>query len=160
MHKPEYRFDAEFYFINILVSIDKIKRNVENVSPYQMVSSEQIFSVVIRELQEIGELVKRLRDRFPIYVESNVEWKKIIGFRNLVVHQYFSVDPDIIFEIVQKEIPSLEKDVLELIKKLSDKTVIYMVISDLKTLFQKIGRHETVAYLIELEDWIRNLARV
>jgi uncharacterized protein with HEPN domain len=160
MHKPEYRSDTEFYFVNILISIDKIKRNTENTSPYQMVSNEQIFSIVIRELQEIGESAKKLLCKFTIYAKSNIEWEQIIGFRNLVVHQYFSVDPDIIFEIVQKEVPQLQKNVLELIKKLSDKTEIYMVLSDLKTVFQKIGRHETVAYLIELEDWIRNLARV
>jgi uncharacterized protein with HEPN domain len=159
MRESRYRSDAEFYFVNILISIDKIKRSTKDISAYKMVSSEHIFSLVIRDLQEIGELAKKLLGKFKIYAESNIEWKQIIGFRNLVVHQYFSVDPDIIFEIVQKEIPLLEENVLELIKKLQDKTDIHQVIEDLKIVFQKIGRHETIAYLIEFQDWIINLAR-
>lgn len=158
MHKPIHRSDAEFYFVNILISIDKIKRSTKDVSSYEMVSSEFIFSLVARELQEIGESAKKLLRKYTVYAESNIEWKEIVAFRNLVVHNYFSVDPDIIFEIVQKEIPLLEENILKLIKKLQDKTSIYKVILDLKTVFQKIGRHETIVYLMELEDWIRSLA--
>jgi len=156
MHKPNQQSsDAEFFFINILISIDKIKRNIQDLSCYEMVSNERTFSLVIRELQEIGELAKKLLWKYTVYEESNVEWKQIIAFRNIVVHQYFSVDPDITFEIVTKEIPLLEENVLRLVKMPQDKTRAFMVISDLKTVFQKIGRHETIAYLIELEDSLR-----
>lgn len=161
MHKFRKKSDATFYFVNILISIDKIKRSAQNFSsPYEMVSNEYFFSLVIRELQEIGESIKKLLRKYEVSEKSNVEWRNIVDLRNLVVHQYFSIDSDIIFEIVQSEIPLLEGNILELVKKFSDKTDINKIIAKLKVVFQKNGRHETVAYLIELEDWIRNLARV
>lgn len=64
-------------------------------------------SAVVQALGVFGETVRRLMELFPEVVEKNpdIEWRKIKGLRNRIVHDYFSVDFELIYEIVQIELP-------------------------------------------------------
>jgi len=53
----------ELFFVNILLSIDKIQRSVKSLSYRGFAKNEVIFGFVVRELQEIGESVKKLIQR-------------------------------------------------------------------------------------------------
>ncbi|MCL4362744.1 DUF86 domain-containing protein [Candidatus Parvarchaeota archaeon] len=69
---------------------------------------------VIRELAVIGEASKNISDSFK--VKNNfIEWKKLAGVRDIVVHQYFNIDLDIIWDIIKYDLPELKKK-LETIK--------------------------------------------
>jgi len=70
-------------------------------------------------ISQIGEYAKNLstdfQSRFP-----KIEWIKIKGLRNQIVHNYFGVDREIIEEIVYKDIPLLIDDLLEILNCLKD----------------------------------------
>jgi uncharacterized protein with HEPN domain len=78
-------------------------------------SDEKTQDAVLRNLEVIGEAARALpeaiRDRAP-----NVEWRKIIAFRNVLVHEYFGVDLRIIWDVVENKLDVLEKACEDLLK--------------------------------------------
>ncbi|MGQ0605323.1 MAG: HepT-like ribonuclease domain-containing protein [Anaerolineales bacterium] len=64
----------------------------------------------MHNLEIIGEAVKHLPDQFRSrYPET--EWRKIAGLRDIVVHEYFGVDPEIMWDVVQTRIAELHTQV-------------------------------------------------
>ena len=65
---------------------------------------------VVRNLEIIGEAVKKL----PAQTKRDhpeVEWKKIAGLRDILVHDYFGIDMDIVWDVVQNKLPVLSEQV-------------------------------------------------
>jgi uncharacterized protein with HEPN domain len=149
---PETR--PELLFINILISIDKITRNIKDLSYVDFVTDEKTFGLITREMQEIGESAKKLKQTSGPWHELGIEWQDIVDFRNVVVHRYFGINPEIIFDIAITEIPKLGTSVLELLKQSSEKKYILKAIDGLRKIFDKIKRQETVAYLDQLASLI------
>lgn len=73
---------------------------------------------VMRNLAIIGEAAKKIpadvRRKYP-----DVAWKKMAGLRDIVVHDYFSIDEDIIWDVVSIRIPELNRHIDSMIGKLS-----------------------------------------
>ena len=61
---------------------------------------------VVRNIELIGEAAKRLpqdvRDRAP-----EIPWKSVAGMREVIVHDYFAIDDEIVWSVVEKELPKL-----------------------------------------------------
>jgi len=146
---PEVR--PEILLVDMLISTNKIIRKTKNVTAIQLVENEEAFGLVLREIQEIGELSKKLRGISGPWHQIDIPWRDIIIFRNLIVHRYFSVEPEIIFEVATSQIPSLEKKVFGALKKVQDRQCVFRAISGMKTVFQKFRRKETVDYLNYIE---------
>jgi uncharacterized protein with HEPN domain len=72
------------------------------------VADERTFDAVIRNLLVIGEAVKNvppdLRTRYP-----EIEWRKIAALRDIIAHTYFQVENEIIWDVIQSKIPSLQQ---------------------------------------------------
>jgi len=62
----------------------------------------------VKSLEIIGEAVKNLSDDFKAN-NSEIEWKEIAGMRDKLVHQYFGVDWNIVWEVIQDRIPELKE---------------------------------------------------
>lgn len=76
----------------------------------QFLADDRTFDAVLHNLQIIGEAAKNvpqdIRDRY-----SEVEWRKIAGLRDILAHAYFSLENEIIWDIVQNKIPPLLEQV-------------------------------------------------
>jgi len=108
---------VEFFVVDILVSVDKIRRKTINLNLDKFVSDENLFDAAMRYLEIIGEAAKHVLQDSNFIEGSKIEWRRIVGFRNVVAHEYFGIDMGIVFEIMKSKIPSLEKDILKLIKQ-------------------------------------------
>lgn len=69
---------------------------------------------VERGLQIIGDAVHKLSDEL-VHAHPEIEWKKIYAARNVVVHMYWGVDQDILWDVVQTELDPLQTTVRELL---------------------------------------------
>lgn len=77
------------------------------MSKQEFAADDKSVDAVVRNLEVIGEAVKRLptdlRSR-----EAGIEWQKIAGLRDILIHQYFGIDTDILWDIVQTKLSALE----------------------------------------------------
>jgi uncharacterized protein with HEPN domain len=67
---------------------------------------ERTFDAIVRNLQIIGEAVKVLPD-WVRDIRPEQEWAKIAGLRNLLVHHYFGLDEQVLWDAVQNDVPPL-----------------------------------------------------
>lgn len=82
---------------------------------------EPLVSHVVLKLMHVGEAASGLdqstRERAP-----EVPWGEIIGMRNILVHEYDSVDIDVVWEVVQNDLPSLKEKIRTLLRRLQDRS--------------------------------------
>jgi len=80
---------------------------------------ELIQTWIVHHLQIIGEasraIASALRDQYPA-----VPWTKIIGMRNILVHDYFGIDTDVVWSVVENDIEPLKKDIVTILQDLGE----------------------------------------
>jgi uncharacterized protein with HEPN domain len=101
--------DFEVYLEDIRQAISKIQNYTAGLTRDAFDQDDKTIDAVIRNLQIIGEAAKvipeSVRAAYP-----NVEWKKIAGLRDILAHQYFEVDLDIIWDVLQSKLPELDRE--------------------------------------------------
>lgn len=97
----------------------KIERTEDFVSTSDGVT---LLDAIAMRLQVIGESVKRIQKKDPLFFNSyaDVEWNKIARLRDLVSHHYEHVDHEIVYDICQNHIPRLRETILRMMKGLRD----------------------------------------
>ena len=91
---------------DIIESADKILSYTENLSFEEFTSDSKTIDAVIRNFEIIGEAANRLPEDYKDKHDS-VDWPRIRGFRNRIVHHYFGIDYSIVWEIKESYLPSL-----------------------------------------------------
>ncbi|HSK70668.1 MAG TPA: DUF86 domain-containing protein [Pyrinomonadaceae bacterium] len=100
----------ELYLQDIIQSANAIGRFLEGVSKENFLADELLQSAILHKLAIIGEaaaqISKELKSRHP-----EVEWKAIIGFRNIVIHAYFSIIWEIVWTTATEDVPMLSRQI-------------------------------------------------
>jgi len=108
--------DYKLYLRDIVEAIERIENSLQNVTKKVFEKNVDIQDVILRRLEIIGEAASNIPSEIKTKY-SHIEWKKIIGFRIVVAHTYFKVDMDIVWDIVENELPKLKKDIKEILEK-------------------------------------------
>jgi len=103
--------DYILFLDDILESIRRIEKYTEDLAYDDFQQDEMTIDAVVRNFEIIGEAVSNipgeLKDDYP-----DVEWKEAIGFRNVMIHDYFGVDKETVWETIQTNLPPLKKNIL------------------------------------------------
>ena len=99
--------DYRLYLDDILDSISKITLYIEDMDIDAFSNDQKTIDAVVRNLEIIGEAARNL----PAETKEStteIEWKKIVGLRNILIHEYFGINKEIIWNIVQTKLPPLQ----------------------------------------------------
>ena len=104
------------YLEDISTAIEKIQRFVGTLSFGEFLRDEKAYDAVVRNFEIIGEAARNIpqevKDRHP-----SVKWKKVYLFRNVLAHEYFGIDSQLLWDIIQNRLPELKKDIQAILKK-------------------------------------------
>jgi len=98
--------DISLLLGDMLESALKIKRYVEGMDYESFISDEKTVDAVVRNFEIIGEAANRIDPDFKIR-NPELEWKRIRGFRNRIIHEYFGIDFEIVWTIIEEDIDTL-----------------------------------------------------
>lgn len=99
--------DDKLYLIHIAECIEHIESYVSGIDKEAFMTSPLVQDAVIRNLQIMAESAQRLSDRLK-ETQPKMDWYKIAGLRNVLVHDYLGVDMETVWNIIEKEIPALK----------------------------------------------------
>jgi len=100
--------DDAVFVDDILEEARKVEEFTKGMENKEFVKSELVRHAVERSLEIIGEASKSLSEDYR-KKHPEIEWKKIIGLRNLISHAYSRINADALWEVVKNDIPKLRK---------------------------------------------------
>ena len=108
------------YLEDVLESIRRINAYVTGINQERLAADQLRLDAVVRNLEVIGEAVKQLPEEVT-QRQSHVEWRKIAGLRDILIHNYFGIDVGIIWDVVENKLPDFERQIREILDHLDDK---------------------------------------
>ncbi|MEI7425997.1 MAG: DUF86 domain-containing protein [Candidatus Moraniibacteriota bacterium] len=106
--------DNLVYIHHILDAINQVEIYLEHVDFEIFSSNRMIFDAVTRELEIIGEASNNIEADFQKQF-PDIPWRKVVGTRNLLIHEYFGINKKVIWDACQDDIPELKKIILKII---------------------------------------------
>ena len=92
--------------LDALEAIDRIGRHTLG-GEAEFRQNELVQSWVVRHLQILGEAIRGMSPELRAR-HDELPWSEIIGMRNILVHDYFDVDQDIVWSVVEHDLPALK----------------------------------------------------
>ena len=107
--------DRDLVFMkHILDEAEFLMKNYQHIELQDLLEDEVLQRACLRSLEVIGEATKNLSDEFKAS-HPEIEWRKIAGMRDKLVHHYFGVDWEVVWIVLVDKIPPLREDVKGLI---------------------------------------------
>jgi uncharacterized protein with HEPN domain len=104
------------YLRHILDEIEYLMGESHYLKKDQFLQDATLKRAFVRSIEIIGEASKKvstdLKNRYP-----KINWKAIAGMRDRLIHDYFGVDYEIVWDVVQNKIPALREDILEILER-------------------------------------------
>ena len=108
--------DYKVYLDDILEAATKIRDYTKGLTLEGLKGDAKTLDAVVRNLEIIGEAAKKvpeeIRRRCP-----DVEWKRIAGLRDILIHEYFGIDVNIVWDIVRNRLSPLERQIRKILSE-------------------------------------------
>ena len=109
--------DYKLYLDDILEATKRIEKYTKKLTLAKLKKDELTVDGVVRNLEIIGEAAKNIpaniKEKYP-----DIEWKKIAGLRDILAHEYFGVDLEVLWDVIENKLPDLKKKIARLLKEI------------------------------------------
>lgn len=112
MSKPKDPFVFVNHIYDAIQDINKYKEPIPDLNTFEKDQKTQ--DAVIRRLEIIGEATNNLSIEFQNF-HPEVSWRGPVGLRNLLIHQYFDIDIEAVWDVINNNLPELEKEIKKLL---------------------------------------------
>jgi uncharacterized protein with HEPN domain len=103
------------YIRHMLDEIDYILNRISNMDYESFVHNETLKRAFVRSVEVIGEASKKLPEDIKA-MQPEVEWRKVSGMRDRLIHDYFGIDYTIVWDVVSNKLPDLREKLHGLLK--------------------------------------------
>lgn len=105
-----------FLLQSIHETIEKIERFTSDYSSAEeFYTNDRDFDAAMMNFIVIGEVVGKLSDAIK-GENTQINWQKIYGLRNIIAHHYFGINVDVVWEIIHYDLPDLKQKIEQLLK--------------------------------------------
>ena len=104
------------YLNDILSSIFEIEEFTKNLTFDKFVKDRKTVNAVIRSIEVMGEAAKNIPEPFR-KKHPKIPWKKMAGMRDKLIHEYFGVDLEIVWKMIENNLPTLKSSFNKICKE-------------------------------------------
>lgn len=108
-------FEPRDYLRHILVEVDYLVGEAAGLTRDDFLANETLRRAFVRSLEIIGEATKKVSDDFRAQ-HPLVEWRAMAGMRDRLIHDYFGVDYELVWDVVRNRIPELRRQVASMLE--------------------------------------------
>lgn len=108
--------DCKVYLEDMLEAIQKTRRYTNSLTFEDFSLDEKTIDAVVRNLEILGEAVKQIPDSLRLEYPQ-VDWSRIAGLRDILIHQYFGIDLTIVWDIIENKLPTLELQINQILSR-------------------------------------------
>ncbi len=108
MTKPHKDERWTFHLLQMIFAIEKIERYVQGMTRVDFLADERTIDAVIRNLEIVGEATHHIPNKVRHH-HKGIPWTTLRHMRNFLAHEYFDVDPKIVWETVAKDLSAIKK---------------------------------------------------
>ena len=111
--------ESKIFLRHIMDEIEYLQAKVESLEYEGFINDEDIKRIFVRSLEVVGEATKNLpedfRNKYP-----QVEWKRFARLRDVLIHQYFGINYERVWDIVKNKIPKLKEEIRNILGEIED----------------------------------------
>lgn len=107
-------FEPLEYLRHMLVEVDYLLENSAGIDRAQFLGGETLRRAFARSLEVIGEAAKKVPEDFRAQ-HPKVEWRAMAGMRDRLIHGYFGVDYELVWDVVRHKVPALKRQLEEML---------------------------------------------
>ncbi len=93
---------------------ERVLSYTDGLDRKSFVTDSLVYDATLRNLELIGEAATRVPDSIRVQYPG-IPWRSIVGMRNRIIHVYLGVDDDIVWSVIQKDIPALLPQLREML---------------------------------------------
>jgi uncharacterized protein with HEPN domain len=111
--------DFRLYLDDMLGAIGRIQEYTADMDEAAFALDSKTQDAVVRNLEVIGEAARNLPDQMKAGAPE-IDWRKIVGLRNILIHEYFGISTPILWDVVQSKLGPLETVCRKLLEKAAE----------------------------------------
>jgi uncharacterized protein with HEPN domain len=112
----EKKRDAGDYLKDILNAAEEVQIFTENLTYDDFIKDKRTLNAVTRSIEIIGEASKNIPDSIKAEYPS-LPWKQMAGMRDKLIHAYFGIDTETLWEAAKNNIPTLKAPIEKILKE-------------------------------------------
>ena len=102
---------------HMLQAIERIRRYTKGKTFEDFIADDMMYYAVVKNIEILGEASNMLTEEFR-KEHPQTPWKQVNGMRNYIVHEYFQVDNNVVWDVVTNDLPVLEQQITEYLNKM------------------------------------------